>query len=134
MAREIMASAMRTLSSQFSHCARHNFPRHKTPNPLKPPATQATLVLKHFPFKQCTFFSRTLLSFVSYFILHIFYRLVLFCFVLFCFCFCLVWVTLPDAEPSIARNLPDQNAAFKRCVTPPYTPPPPNIYAPVSKC
>ncbi len=24
-----------------SHCARHNFPRHKTPNPLKPPATQA---------------------------------------------------------------------------------------------
>ena len=25
-----------------------------------------------------------------------------------------MWVTLPDAEPSITRNLPDQNAAFKR--------------------
>ncbi len=24
-----------------------------------------------------------------------------------------MWVTLPDAEPRIARNLPDQNAAFK---------------------
>ncbi len=40
-----------------------------------------------------------------------------------------MWVTLPDAEPSITRNLPDQNAAFKRWggggVTPLY------IYAPV---